>query len=487
MPDALSAADRASLAAERGPVNMNVGGVLVFEAEEGVSYDAVVERLKARLPLLPRYRQRLHQPAFGLAQPAWTGDTHFDPYWHVRLARLPAPGGAAELEAYVAREMSRRLDRSRPLWELHVIEGLGGSGRSRFQDGFIRPRGRTALLAKMHHALVDGIAAVNVGTALLDPTPEPLEIPLPDLPEPSPFEPRRYLARLAATPFVYTQRFMIDGAKKMLETSTSPWRAADDLRRATDTLVELAQTRPQAPWTPLNREISPNRSFSIGRTGLGELKVVGKAGGGTVNDAVLALVTGMVARYVAATREDLRGKEPVALVPVSVRREPESDGMGNRISTVLVDLPIYESDPLVRVARIAKATTALKGSAAVGAGALLVGATGWAPPIVSSMLARAMGGISAFNVVVSNVPGPQQPFYLNGARLLDVYPVVPLNPANQGLSVGVFSYDGSVFFGLLADRELDPPLEVAARAFEESLGELLEAAGAVDASRSADR
>jgi WS/DGAT/MGAT family acyltransferase len=204
------------------------------------------------------------------------------------------------------------------------------------------------------------------------------------------------------------------------------------------------------------------------RAGLAELKAVAKAHGATVNDAILAVVTGALRRYQAA---DPPSGRPVALVPVSVR-QPGEEG-GNRISTVLVDLPTDEPDPAARLAILSAAMRELKGSAAVRAGALIVGASGWAPPVVSSTLARAMSGMRAFNLVVSNVPGPQQPFWLNGQRLLEAYPAVPLNPANQGLTVGVLSYDGGVHFGLLADRDLDPSLAAMHAALEGAIAELL--------------
>jgi len=190
--------------------------------------------------------------------------------------------------------------------------------------------------------------------------------------------------------------------------------------------------------------------------------------GGTVNDVLLAAVAGMLARYLRATES-----APVALVPVSVRREQERGEMGNRISMVFVDLPTDVDDPAERVRRVNAETRALKGSAAVRAGGLIAGATGWVPPAVSSLLVRAMGGVRAHNIVVSNVPGPQQPFYLNGSRLLQASPAVPLNPANQRLTVGILSYDGGVSFGLLADRDLAPPVGEAAEALDGSLAELL--------------
>jgi WS/DGAT/MGAT family acyltransferase len=224
--------------------------------------------------------------------------------------------------------------------------------------------------------------------------------------------------------------------------------------------------------TPLNERLSPNRRYALTRCPLDGLKAAGKAQGGTVNDALLAAVAGMLRRCLEGVGLD---RSPVALVPVSVRPQGEEGQTGNRISTVFVDLPVDEADPAARVRTIAAAMREIKQSSAVRAGAMLVGATGWAPPVVSSMLVRAMGGVRAFNLVVSNVPGPQVPFYIAGCRLRETYPVVPLNPANQRLAVGILSYDGGVYFGLSADRELDPPVTTARDALDESLRELLAA------------
>lgn len=454
MSESLSPADRSSLAAEIGTVNMAVGGLLVFENGPGLAYDAVLARVADRLHLVPRYRQRLHSPAAGLANPVWVDDDGFDLGWHVRGATLPAPGGDNELAALVGREMSRRLDRSRPLWELTLVDGLDG--------------GRRALLARMHHALVDGVAAVDIGTVLLDPTPDPLDIPPPDEPwAPRAHDRTRHLARLAATPVVRAQRLLLESATRALQPS--PRRAAGDLRSATELLVQLSRTRPSAPMTPLNAGQGPNRRFAFTAAPLAELKRTGRRHGATVNDVLLAAVAGMLRRYLHAAGE-ATGKPLVALVPVSVRRPGEAGG--NAISTVLVDLPVDEPDPVQRILRVHAAMTEIKDSAAIRAGALLLGAAGWAPPLVSSTLARATGGVRAFNLVVSNVPGPQQPFWLNGCRLLAVHPAVPLNPATQGLTVGIVSYDGAVCFGLLADRDLDPPVAVAADGLREALADL---------------
>jgi WS/DGAT/MGAT family acyltransferase len=450
----LSPADRSSLAAEQGTVNMAVGGLLVFEDGDGLSYERVLERVQDRLHLVPRYRQRLHNTAAGLANPVWIDDDGFDLGWHVRRAVLPAPGGDDQLAELVGREMSRRLDRSRPLWELTVIEGVDG--------------GRAALLAKMHHALVDGVAAVDIGTVLLDPSPEPLAIAAPEEPwEPRTYGRARHLTRLAATPIVRAQKLLLESATRAL--SPDPRRAAGDLKSATELLVQLARTRPSAPMSPLNAGQGPNRRFAMQSASLADLKLAGKAQGGTVNDALLAAVAGMLRHYLAVAGAP-SDRPLVALVPVSVRRS--GDEGGNRISTVLVDLPVGEPDPAERIAAVHATMAEIKQSAAVRAGSLLLGASGWAPPLVSSTLARATGGMRAFNLVVSNVPGPQQPFWLNGCRMLAVHPAVPLNPGTQGLSVGIVSYDGRVCFGLIADRDLDPPLSVASDGLRAALGEL---------------
>jgi WS/DGAT/MGAT family acyltransferase len=453
--DPLSAADRSSLAAERGPVNMAVAGAMVFDRGEGTSIDAVAHRLEQRIHLLPRYRQRIADAPLGIAGPEWVDDDSFDVHWHLRHGRVDGRDGLA---AYIAREMSRKLDRSRPLWELHVVDGL--------EDG------HTALIPKMHHALVDGLAAVGIGIVLLDPTPEPMPIEPPEGGwTPRQVDRRRQLTRLAASPLLRAQKLVVESTLRALDTS--PRKAADDVRRATELATELARQRPQAPMTPLNEPLSPNRRYAMRRLPLDELKAAGKAAGGTVNDALLAAVTGMLDRYLAAAGTDLGGRDPVALVPVSIRKEGEDGTTGNRISMVFVDLPVSVPDPAERIRVIGAQVRRLRESAAVRAGAILVGATGQFPPLVSNVMVRAMGNVRAFNLVVSNIPGPQQPFYMNGVPMLEAYPAVPLNPANQRLTVGILSYDGAMYAGMLADARLEPGVELVAEALDEAIAEVL--------------
>ncbi len=465
MPESLSPADRSSLNTERGPINMAVAGVMIAEAGPGLTHDAVCRRIEERLHLLPRYRQRLEQAPLGVAHPVWVDDEHFDVGWHVRSATLPAPGAIAELEAFVGREASRKMDRSRPLWELHLVDGLEG--------------GRVAVMPKMHHALVDGMAALGAVMLLVDATPEPTPIEPPAEPwTPRPYDPKRHVAQIATSPVRRARRWTLGATDRLLELR--PSTATSDLKRATDLVTELALGRPPAPALPFNREISPNRSWAYVPASLEQLKSAGKRAGGSMNDVVLSMVSGMLANYLAAAgvMAATLPRDPVALVPVSVRKEGSTEG--NEISIVFVDLPVGEPDLDRRTAILAERMTAIKNSAKVRAGALMVGAGGFAPPLMASALARAASvagpvtgdGASPFNVVVSNVPGPQMPLYLNGSQVLAAVPVVPLNPADQGMNVGVLSYNGQVGFGISADRGLNPPISVAKSALEAMLARL---------------
>ena len=462
MVESLSPADRSALNAEQAPaINMSMIGVVLLERGPGVTYDGLCTRIEERVHLLPRYRQRLEQPSLGLGMvnPVWVDDENFDVRWHVRQASLPEPCGEAELSAYVGREAGRRMDRTRPLWELHLIERVEGD--------------RAALVVKLHHALVDGLGAVGIAAVLLDPGPEPMPFDPPEKEwSPQRAGMRDHVKRLAAAPLARARWFGLEATERLLEAS--PRSAAGDLKRATDLVAELARAGGAAPKLPLNQPISANRDYAMHQAELAPIKAAGKAAGGTVNDAILAAVSGMLARYLRAAgiEPDSLPRDPIALVPVSIRRDGDDAG-GNRISVVFVDLPIGEPVPARRIALLNERMTKIKGSAKVAAGALAVDMTGFAPPLVSSIMARAPARGNAFNLVVSNVPGPQLTLFLGGARVLAVHPAVPLNPADQGLAVGVFSYDGTVCFGLSADRELQPPVERAATALRQSVEELV--------------
>jgi WS/DGAT/MGAT family acyltransferase len=327
----------------------------------------------------------------------------------------------------------------------------------------------------MHHALVDGIAAVDVSTVVLDPTPEPLAIDPPETPEDAPrrrraADPRaatdraEALARLTAARLHVPRKLARDMASRAL--ALDPLGTARQVRSAAGVVGELARVRPQAPETRLNTPIGPDRLFAMARGSLDEVKAVRRATGATVNDVLLTTVALMLSEFLDDPPENV-----VALVPVSVRTENERGELGNRISTVFVDLPLRGA-PLERLEQISREMTEVKRSAQVQAGALIVGATGLAPPLVSSLAVRAMSGPRMFNLVVSNVPGPQETFYLAGVPLREVYPAVPLNPRAQALTVGILSYDGGVHFGLLADRDAVPDVSEAATGLERALAVL---------------
>ncbi|MFH5208733.1 wax ester/triacylglycerol synthase family O-acyltransferase [Antrihabitans sp. NCIMB 15449] len=465
MSDALSPMDRSSLVGEAGPVNMTIGSLVFIERGSGVDYDAICQRFRERIHLVPRCRQRLDEGRTGLSNAVWVDDENFDVEWHIRSSALPAPGGRAELLRQVGNEMSRRLDRSRPLWELHLIEGSAD--------------GRLALLIKMHHALVDGSSALGIGMVVLDLGPEAEAVePVPTTEEERPGLLARQARRFTLKPLSKAQALVVEGTSRVLETS--PIIAAADLREAGQVLRELLRSREPAVATPFNHTISANRSYECTSAPLDLLKAISTATGHTINDVLLTIVSGMVAEYLDAAGVDPASleREPTTLVPVSIRRE--GDVGGNRISVVIVELPVSEPDPLQRIAMISGRMDELKSASGVMAGAIFVVAGGMAPPLLSPALTTVLSvGIDfpSHNLVVSNVPGPTAPLYLNGSRVLEMYPIVPLNPSDQGLNVGAFSYDGTVYFGFHADRELDPPVERARQAFENSLAALAAAAG----------
>ncbi len=455
MAERLSASDMSSLLAERGPIHVNVGGAMIMGGEPP-PYEELLVHVESRLHLIPRYRQRVRRaPMVQLTNPRWTDDQRFDIRWHVRRAALPSPGGLEELRELIGQIMSASLDLARPLWQLHLIEGLGG--------------GRHAYLSKTHHALVDGVSAVDVGTILLDPDPE--------MTDPEPSQPWEADQSSPGMLFV----------SEATDTLRRPIRAAGTLARETlrAPLVEtaaramktaegfagLASGGPGAPRSALNVEIGRDRRVAWVKADLETIKGA-RSGteGATVNDVILSVVAGALGRFLAR-----RGQESpsylIALVPVSIRRPEEQGEMGNRITSIQVSLPLDAPDPRLRLAQVTRETARLKNSEQARAASLIIDATGWTPPTINRLLAEAISRPLTWNLVVSNVPGPQLPFYLLGRRLLEVYPCVPLSPQGHALSIGVVSYDGAVFFGLTGDREVLSDLDLLAAEIEAALSE----------------
>jgi diacylglycerol O-acyltransferase / wax synthase len=448
----LSAADMSSLLAERGPIHVHVGATIIVEGEPP-EFRELLRHVNKRLHLVPRFRQKVTQTPLKLTNPSWEDDSGFDVRWHVRHVALPPPGNDQQLRELVGQIMSEPLDMSRPLWQLYLIEGLKGD--------------RHAYVSKTHHALVDGVSAVDVGTIMLDPTPEGTALPKPGKRwEPDEPSGEMLFVRAASDRVAGPLR---TAAKAARSAVTMPRSTANNVRRTAEGFAGLAAGGPTAPKTPLNVPIGPDRRVSFVKTKPDRLRRARK-GSATVNDVILAVTAGAL-RHFFAERGDKVPKRIVALVPVSIRRADEKGELGNRISTILVPLPLDTASPTKRLREIAKQTKKLKESEQVRAASLLIQATGWAPPTINRVLSAAMARPLVFNLVVSNVPGPQMPFYLLGRKVREIYPFVPLSPQNHALSVGIVSYDGDVFFGLVGDREIVGDLHLLAKALRKSLRE----------------
>ena len=457
MVERLSRLDASFLYLEEPGTPMHVGGLLVLDTPPG-GVDALAALVEARLPLVPRYRQRVVEVPGQLANPVWVDDPEFNIDYHVRRSGLPRPGTEAQL--LVSRLTSRPLDRKRPLWEVYLVEGLA--------DGCV------AVITKTHPALVDGLSAIDIGQVLLDVAPDA------PAPEPAPWKPRRPPggAELVLQ--------ALDEYRRRPSSAVETARAAiTDVRSTAARLGGLAggllrtarQAVLPAPNSPLNAPIGRQRRVALARAELDDIKAIRKAYGGTVNDVLLNVVTGALREWLLSRGEPVvAGTSVRALVPISMRDDDAV--VGNRVSSYLVDLPVGEPNPRVRLTRLSYAMrgTAQQGRT-VGADSLIA-LTGFAPPTLHALGARAARSLSRrlFNLVVTNVPGPQVPLYAAGSRMLEVFPVVPL-ASGQGLAVGMTSYHGRVFFGLNADRDSVGDVDVLADLIEQEVAELVEAVG----------
>ncbi|MGY1746401.1 WS/DGAT/MGAT family O-acyltransferase [Blastococcus sp. SYSU D00695] len=457
MLERLTTIDASFLYLEEPDAPMHVAGVLLLEPLAG-GLEALAALVEARLPLVPRYRQRVLEVPGRLADPVWADDPDFDVAYHVRRSALPRPGTEAQLLDLVSRLTSRPLDRQRPLWELYLVEGLSG--------------GRVAVITKTHPALVDGLGAVDIAQVLLDPSPDA------PVPEAEPWRPRRLpsgvqLLRSAVGEYVRRPSVAVES----LVAAAGDVRAtAARLGGAASGVLEAARSAVfPAPHSPLNRTRSRQRRVAVARADLEDLKAVRRAYGGTVNDVLLAVVTGALRDWMLSRGAAVVASTSVrALVPVSVQGD-EQEAPGSRVASYLVDLPVGEPNPRVRLARLGYAMRGVASSGrSVGADALIA-LTGFAPPTLHALGARAARGLSRrmFNLVITNVPGPQVPLFAAGARMLEVFPVVPL-VRGQGLTIGMTSYDGRVYVCLNADRETVGDVDLLADLIEQETAQLVE-------------
>ncbi|MEA2271806.1 MAG: diacylglycerol O-acyltransferase / wax synthase [Solirubrobacteraceae bacterium] len=458
--DRLTALDTTFLHLEAGPTHMHVGSVMVFEGP-APPYDDFLDHVLGRLHLVPRYRQRLAEVPFGQGRPVWVDDPHFNPAYHLRHTALPAPGGEDQLKRLVGRLFSQRLDRSKPLWEVWLAEGIEG--------------GRFALLAKTHHALVDGVSGVDITTVLFDHARDPAPVGPPA---------REWVARPLPSSATLLSQSLLERAtvpNEVLRGARALWRAPREIATNFQEAVmgvgaTLGAGFNAAPDSPLNVPIGPHRRFTWVDADLDRFKAIKNALGGTVNDVVLTAVSGALGNWLRSQGHDTQGLVLRAMVPVSVRADVERGALGNKVATMWAPLPVGIEDPTDAFREVHEAMAGLKESGQAVGAQVLTQLADFAPATILSQAARLQARQRFFNLVVTNVPGPQDPLYMLGRRILALYPQVPL-AKNQALGVAVISYAGNLGFGLLGDYDALPDLETIAGHLESAIDDLAVAAG----------
>jgi WS/DGAT/MGAT family acyltransferase len=459
--DRLSGLDSSFLHLEHdAATHMHVASCMVFDGPPP-THEELVAHVESRLHLVPRYRQRLAFVPFGQGRPVWVDDPHFNLRYHVQHHALPPPGSDEQLKHLAGRAFSQQLDRNKPLWELWLVEGLAGGG--------------FAILAKTHHALVDGISGVDITTVLFDVTPQPAPTPAPEQPwVPRPLPSSAQLLGEALLERATVPAEVVRGVRSLVRR---PRRVAKELFGDLTAVGSFALPGVRsAPPSPLNVPIGPHRRFTWAEEDLDRIKAIKNALGGTVNDVVLTTVAGGLGSYLRAHGHPTAGLVLRAMIPVSVRSDEARGALGNQVAAVWASLPVGETDPVQRLARVRGEMEGLKEShQAVGA-RLLTELTGFAPPTVMAQAARLQARQRYFNLVVTNVPGPQFPLYVLGRRMRAFYPLVPL-AQKLALGIAIISYDGQLAFGLNADFDALPDVELLAAQLLDALDELAVAAG----------
>lgn len=466
MVNRLGALDAAFLYVEEPTLPMHVGSVMVFEPPaEGFDYDRFVAVVGDRIAGHGRYRQRIRQVPGRLDNPVWVDDQHFDLTYHVRRSAVPSPGARGDLEEFVARIMARHLDRDRPLWEAYFVEGLAG--------------GRFAVVTKAHQSMVDGIHAVDLAHLLVDPD----AVPVDDSGSAPRSEPSdlRLVADALLGSVLNPARVVASVGGGLRDVSSTGRRAAETVGRVVSTLAKVG-TRP-APDSPLNTPVGAARRYVMVDTDLDDYRTIrsrlarGKyAEDVTVNDVILATVTGALRVWMQTRGLPVTGTSTMrVMVPISI-----VDGTGDPLTDAamaacFIDLPIGENNPSMRLHQISFAMRQqIESASAEGVGATSLSSIGgFAPPTLHTLGARLGSAMSRrlFNLVITNVPGPQQELHVEGSRLVETYPVMPLG-RGQGLAIGLTSYNGRVYFGLNGDRDSMTDLGLLAQAIEDALAEL---------------
>jgi diacylglycerol O-acyltransferase len=461
--DRLTALDSAFLHLEdHSDAHMHVASVMVFEGK-APTLGELVEHVINRLHLVPRYRQRLAFVPLGQGRPVWTDDPHFNPYYHIRHTALPKPADDTALKRLAGRLFSQRLDRSKPLWEIWLVQNMSG--------------GRFALVAKTHHALVDGISGVDITTVLFDTAREPAAPTAP--PSPWSAKPLPGQAKLLGEALVERATVPAEMFRGVRALVRAPRRALSQVKEAVESVsaTTLEGINAPAPPSPFNVDIGPHRRYTFVDADLAQFKTIKDSLGGTLNDVVLASVSLALGRFLREQGHDTDGLVLKAMVPVSVRAKSDRGALGNQVAAMWAPLPVGVENPAECLRRIASSMEDLKNSGQAVGAQVLTNLAGFAPPTILSQAARLQPRQPFFNLVVTNVPGPQFPLFLLGRRLKVLYPVVPL-AQRQALGIAVMSYDGHLGFGLLGDYDALPELELIAEDLKRAVASLARAAGA---------
>ena len=455
----LSPMDVSFLDQEKRGSHMHIGAVMAFEGPPP-SYEDLRAHIESRLHLVPRYRQKLAYPRLEMGRPLWVDDPRFNLEYHVRHTALPSPGTEEQLRALAGRLFSQRLDRSKPLWELYLVQGLEGN--------------RFAVINKTHHCLVDGVSGVDITTVLFDTSPTPTPVGAePWTPGPEPTG-----ATLVAKGARELAGLPMRVARRALHAARHPGETVDELREAAEGLGNIAwKFANPPPPTPLNVPIGPHRRVQWIRMPLTDLKDIKNALGGTVNDVFLAVVSGALAHTLRRRGVRTEGLELRGIVPVSIRADEQRGALGNRITAMLGPLPVYARDAMERLRIVSAAMQGLKESKqAVGAEAL-TRLQDFAPPTILAQASRLNFSTRAYNLLVTNVPGPQFPLYLIGREMQELMPVPFLAP-ERALAVAIMSYNGAVTIGLMGDYDAMADLDDFGTDIEGAVAELLEIARA---------
>jgi WS/DGAT/MGAT family acyltransferase len=456
--ESMSAQDAMFLDVENDVTPMHIGGVSIFEGPPP-PFEDVRAMVESKLHHTPRYRQKVRFVPLRIGEPVWVDDRYFDIGYHVRHSAVPSPGTEEQLRAMAARVFSQHLDRARPLWELWMVEGLD--------------EGRWALLSKVHHCMVDGVAATDLMSVMFDDsgaatTPQAWQ------PEPEPSR-MEMVARSAS-------RGVLDPAAQVRSALQAP---SDLLRSAVGTARALAASVPalRPETSSLTGPIGPHRVWTWAKTTLADIKTVRAALGGTVNDVVLTVITNGLRDLLDARGEAIAPDRVVrTMVPVSVRKPGEKGVYNNRVSAVFARLPVGVDDQGERLKLIREQMDGLKSSKQAVAGDTLAQLSGFAPPLLLALGSRVMTRSLRLNMdtAATNVPGPQQPVHALGQKLLESYPYIPIVGTIRFV-IGIFSYNGGLYFGVTGDRDHAPDIDVLTTGIETGLSQLLERAAAVPA------